>query len=163
MLEPEKLPYEFKLYGKNWDKIDKFKKYYQGFINYSKLPEVYASTKIVIDDANNATKKYGAVNSRVFDALACGALVITNGENGAKETFNGKLPVFKSKEELNHLIEYYLSNDDERLAKIEELQKCVLENHTYINRANTLKEKLEEYLQDHMLDHPKKENSLSHY
>ena len=149
MLEPEKLPYEFKLYGKNWDKIGKFKTYYQGFINYSKLPEVYASTKIVIDDANNATKKYGAVNSRVFDALACGALVITNGENGAKETFNGKLPVFKSKEELNHLIEYYLSNDNERLAKIEELQKCVLENHTYINRANTLKEKLEEYLQDH--------------
>ena len=149
MLEPEKLPYKFKLYGKNWDKIGKFKKYYQGFINYSKLPEVYASTKIVIDDANNATKNYGAVNSRVFDALACGALVITNGEKGAKETFNGNLPVFKSKEELNYLIEYYLSNDNERIAKIKELQSCVLENHTYINRANTLKKKLEEYIQDH--------------
>ena len=60
MLDPDSLPYEFKLYGKNWDKIDKFKDYDQGFITYSNLPEVYASTKIVIDDANRVTKMYGA-------------------------------------------------------------------------------------------------------
>jgi len=146
MLEPEEIPYTFKLFGKNWDKIDKFKKYNQGFINYSKLPEIYKSTKIVIDDANCATKKYGAVNSRVFDALACGALIITNGEIGAKETFNGKLPVFRSKKELSYLIGYYLSNDNERSAKIKELQKFVLDNHTYINRAKTLKGKLKQYI-----------------
>jgi hypothetical protein len=143
MLEPEKIPYKFKLYGKNWDKIDKFKKYYEGFISYSNIPYVYASTKIVIDDANNATKKYGAVNSRVFDALACGTLVITNGKKGAEDTFNGKLPVFNSKMELNHLIEYYLTNEEERNRKLMELQKFVLQNHTYTNRADTLKEKLE--------------------
>ena len=148
MLEPEELPYKFKLFGKNWDKIDKFKKYYQGFINYFNLPKVYASTKIVIDDANSATKKYGAVNSRVFDTLACGALIITNGERGAKETFKGKLPVFKSKKELNNLIEYYLSNDELRTTKIEELQRFVLKTHTYYNRADTFKEILEGYDQN---------------
>ena len=148
MLEPEQLPYKFNLYGKNWNKINKFQQYYHGFINYSKLPEVYASTKIVIDDANNATKKYGAVNSRVFDALACGALVITNGDMGAEETFKGKLPVFNSKEELNQLIDYYLLNEDIRIAKIEELQKFVLEYHTYKNRANTFKERLELFIED---------------
>ncbi len=146
MLEPEKIPYEFKLFGKNWEKIDKFKKYYQGFISYSYMPQVYASTKIVVDDANRATKKYGAVNSRVFDALACGTLVLTNGKKGAVDTFNGKLPVFSTKIELNNLIEYYLSNEDERTAKIKELQKFVLQNHTYNNRADTLKEKLEYYM-----------------
>ena len=146
MLEPEKIPYEFKLFGKNWEKIDKFKKYYQGFISYSHMPNVYASTKIVIDDANKATKKYGAVNSRVFDALACGSLVLTNGSKGAYDTFNGKLPVFSTKIELNHLIEYYLSNEDERITKIKELQKFVLQNHTYNNRADTLKEKLEHHI-----------------
>lgn len=145
MLEPKEIPYKFKLYGKNWDKIDKFKNYYQGFINYFKLPAVYASTKIVIDDANRGTKEYGAVNSRVFDALACGTLVITNGKKGAEETFKNKLPVFKSKKELNELIEYYLSNDDLRIAKIKELQRIILEKHTYHNRANTLKERLEEF------------------
>ena len=146
LLEPDEIPYKFKLYGKNWNKIDKFKKYYQGFINYSKLPEIYASTKIVIDDANNATKEYGAVNSRVFDALACGSLIITNGEIGAKDTFKGELPVFKSKEELKYLIEYYLSNEDIRTAKIDDLQKIVLENHTYKKRSKTLQTILEKYI-----------------
>ncbi len=145
MLEPEKIPYEFKLFGKNWEKIDKFKKYYQGFINYSNMPKVYASTKIVIDDANKATIKYGAVNSRVFDALACGTLVLTNGKKGAEDTFNGKLPVFNTKMELNHLIEYYLSNNAERTAKIEELKNFVLLNHTYNNRADIFKENLDSY------------------
>ena len=139
MLDPQNIPYKFNLYGKNWENVDKFKKYYKGFINYSEMPKIYASTKIVIDDANRATKDFGAVNSRVFDALASGALVLTNGKIGAEETFNGNLPVFNSKEELSGLIKYYLINEEERLNKINELQKYVLENHTYINRANTLK------------------------
>lgn len=139
-LEPESIPYKFNLYGKNWEKVDKFKKYYKGFINYSDIPKVYASTKIVIDDANRATKDFGAVNSRVFDALASGTLVLTNGEIGAQETFNGKLPVFKSKKELNELLNYYLDNEKERMEKIKVLQKYVLENHTYFNRAHKLKE-----------------------
>ena len=146
MLEPDNIPYKFNLYGKNWDKIPKFKKYYHGFIPYSKLPEVYASTKIVIDDANRATKKYGSVNSRVYDALACGALVITNGKKGALETFKGKLPVFNSNKELNYQLVYYLSNEDERRAKIKELQEFVLEKHTYANRAETLEKNLVTYL-----------------
>jgi len=145
MLDPESLRYNFKLYGKNWNKINKFKKYYQGFIDYSKIPEVYASTKIVIDDANRVTKDYGAVNSRVFDAIASNALVITNGEKGAKETFKGKLPYFTSKEELNNLIEYYLNNEKERIEKIKELNEFVLKNHTYHNRAYIIKKRLENY------------------
>jgi O-antigen biosynthesis protein len=145
MLDPEILPYTFKLYGENWDKIDKFKNYNQGFINYSKIPEVYRSTKIVVDDANRVTKRYGSVNSRVYDALASGALVITNGEIGANETFEGKLPVYRTKEELNSLIEYYMSHEDERRAKIKQLQKFVLENHTYDHRAETLKDVLKKH------------------
>ena len=146
MLEPATLPYDFKLYGKNWDQLDKFKDYYNGFVNYFKLPEVYASTKIVIDDANRVTKEYGAVNSRVYDALASGALVLTNGVIGAQETFNGKLPSFSSKEELNELISYYLDNEDERLAKVKELQEMVFKDHTYQKRALRIKEILEDFL-----------------
>jgi GT2 family glycosyltransferase len=149
MLDPESLPFEFKLYGKNWEHVDKFKKFYQGFLNYSSIPQVYASTKIVVDDANRATKKCGAVNSRVFDALASGALVITNGRIGAEETFQGKLPSFSSKDELNHLINYYLTHEDERKKKTIELQEFVVENHTYLNRAQTFKSSLESISKKH--------------
>ena len=146
MLDPESLPYKFNLYGKNWENFEKFKGYHQGFVNYQKMPEIYSSTKIVVDDANRVTKEYGSVNSRVYDALASGVLVMTNGELGAKGTFHGNLPVYRSKEELNNLLEHYLSNEDARNDKIKELQEFVLSHHTYDHRAQTIRDVIERYI-----------------
>jgi len=137
-LNPQELPYRFKVFGENWDKVPNFASYWGGFLPYTQMPELYRASKIVIDDANRVTKQYGAVNSRVFDALAAGALVLTNGELGAKDTFDGKLPTFSSKEELQQLISYYMENDRDRLAKIKELRELVLTQHTYDLRAKVL-------------------------
>lgn len=146
MLEPESLAYTFKLYGKNWDEFYKLKDYYEGFVNYHNMPQLYKSTKVVLDDANSATKEFGSVNSRVFDAIACGVLVVTNGDLGAEETFKGMLPVYKSREDLNKILEYYLSNEDERQAKIRQLKEFVLSYHTYDQRAQKIKDILENYI-----------------
>ncbi len=146
MLDPESLPYTFKLFGKNWDEFEKLKDYYEGFVNYQNMPQVYRSTKIVVDDANRVTKEYGSVNSRVFDAIASGVLVITNGDLGAEETFKGILPVYNSGKELKKLLEYYLSNDGERKSKIKELKEFVLSKHTYDQRAQKIKDMLEGYI-----------------
>ncbi|AUB55811.1 hypothetical protein BK007_07230 [Methanobacterium subterraneum] len=146
MLDPESLPYTFKLFGKNWDEFEKLKDYYGGFVNYHDIPRVYRSTRIVVDDANRVTKEYGSVNSRVFDAIASGVLVVTNGELGAEETFKGILPVYKSKEELKELLEYYLSHEAERKAKIDELKEFVLSHHTYDQRAEKIRDCLESYI-----------------
>ncbi|MBU4536085.1 MAG: glycosyltransferase [Euryarchaeota archaeon] len=146
ILDPESLPYTFKLFGKNWDEFEKLKDYYEGFVNYQDMPRVYRSTSIVVDDANRVTKEYGSVNSRVFDAIASGVLVVTNGDLGAEETFNGILPVYKSQEELKNLLEYYLAHEEERKAKIDELQEFVLSQHTYDQRADKIKSCLESYI-----------------
>ncbi|OPX57798.1 MAG: hypothetical protein A4E25_02175 [Methanobacterium sp. PtaB.Bin024] len=145
-LDPESLPYTFKLYGKNWEEFEKFKPYYEGFVPHQKMPEIYRSTKVVVDDANRVTKEYGSVNTRVFDAVASGVLVVTNGDIGAEETFKGILPVYRSTKELNDLLSYYLSNEKERLAKIRELEEFVLSNHTFDHRAQKIKEILEAYI-----------------
>jgi GT2 family glycosyltransferase/spore maturation protein CgeB len=139
MLFPAKLPYEFGLYGENWNKIEKLRDYHKGFIKYETIPNLYKSTKIVIDDANRVTKPYGSVNSRVFDAIASGALVLTNGYLGSQETFNGQLPTYSNSEELEQLLLYYLSDEDKREKKINELKDIVLKNHTYDHRAKEFK------------------------
>ncbi len=146
MLDPESIPYNFKLFGKNWDEFDKLKDYYEGFVNYQDIPRVYRSTRLVLDDANRVTKEYGSVNSRVFDAIASGVMVITNGDIGAEETFKGILPVYKSKKELKKLLELYLSHDEERKAKIKELKDFVLSHHTYDQRADKIRDCLESYI-----------------
>lgn len=147
-LEPEALPYICRIFGANWENVERLKDYACGFVPYADMPKVYRNTKIVIDDANSATKSFGAVNSRVFDALASGVLVLTNGILGAEETFSGMLPSFDSKEQLREKLIYYLENDKEREELAAKLQAFVLKNHTYDVRAERLREILEENIQD---------------
>lgn len=140
IIRPDEHKYIFKVFGENWHKVKEFAPYYKGFVKYNDIPQVYKYSKIVVDDANAVTKEYGAVNSRVFDAIAAGNLVLTNGTIGAKDTFEGLLPSFEDKEEFDNLLEYYLSNEVERKKLVEKLQKFVKENHTYDIRAKQLKD-----------------------
>ena len=89
----------------------------------------------MVDDANHVTLPWGSVNSRVFDALSSGALVITNGLLGNQETFQGKLPTYTTSEELTRLIRYYLTNDDIRIKLAAELSELVRKDHSYQTRG----------------------------
>jgi O-antigen biosynthesis protein len=145
-LNPNQLPeYTFNLYGKNWELVEKFKQYSKAFVNYNEMSKVYANTKLLIDDANRATNPWGSVNSRVFDALMNGVLVLTNGEKGSYDVFDGKLPVYKNSDQLESLIKYYLSNEKERLILTNELREIVKKSHTYDKRAFHLKQILSTY------------------
>lgn len=140
ILNPQDSNYKFKIFGANWEQTEKFKKYTGGFVSYKDIPQVYKHTKIVIDDANHATKPYGAVNSRVFDAIAAGKLVFTNGVIGAEETFEGLIPSFETSDDLKSLLNHYMTDQNAYNKKVEELREFVLNNHTYDIRARKLKE-----------------------
>lgn len=145
-LNPDALDYDFNLYGVNWEKINSLRKYIKGFVDYHDLPKVYASCKIVLDDANHVTKEFGSVNSRIFDSIASGRLILTNGTIGNQELFDGKIPEYHSKSELTSLLDYYLKHPDKRAQKVHELQEIVLNDHTYDIRANKLREVICDYI-----------------
>ena len=136
LLDPASIPYPFKLYGHNWEKHGKFSAYTLGPINYFDTVEKYLETNLVIDDANIATKKWGSVNCRVFDSLALGIDVITNGKVGASELFGDHLKTYDSQESLTKNIIKSLENDESKSTKL--LQDIVLTNHTYENRAEQI-------------------------
>lgn len=139
LLNPTDYPeWKFKVFGKNWEKNKILKQHTAGHINYSEIPKVYASTKIVIDDANQATKKFGSLNSRVFDAIASGKLVITNNKIGSNELFPGLLPFYTDKTDLNNLLKLYLENTEKRELLQKKLTDIVRKKHSYRERADSL-------------------------
>jgi hypothetical protein len=140
--DPSALPYDFAVYGKGWEANHAFRPYYRGYLPYRDMPRVYASTKMLIDDANHATAPWASVNSRVFDALACGTLVVSNGVEGAGETFDGLLPTYRSAAELQERVRYYLEHEDERNTLAKRLQAMVIERHGYRKRAAELRDAL---------------------
>nr|HPK06682.1 glycosyltransferase [Aminivibrio sp.] len=134
------------VYGNGWENHEKFGPYWRGFVPYERLPEIYSRARIVVDDAvEGITKPWGSVNSRVFDALAAGALVVTNGVKGSDDLFEGRLPGYADGEQLRKLIRTYGENEPEREKKAAELREMVLAGHTYRKRARELREILVRY------------------
>ncbi|MBK5269031.1 MAG: glycosyltransferase [Acidimicrobiia bacterium] len=126
----------FLIFGKNWDKVPRVQRFWRGFLDYDSLPDVYRSATITIDDTASPTLPYGAINSRVFDALACGSLVLTDNTLGSAEVFGGLLPTYSSREELRFLLDKYLHDDVARLELVDQLRGMVLESHTYDKRVD---------------------------
>ncbi|CAI2716985.1 glycosyltransferase family protein [Nitrospina watsonii] len=137
--DPQMLSHKFAVYGKNWDEHKVFAPYHRGFVNYVDLSKVYNSTKITVDDTvTHVTKRWGSLNSRVFEALAAGSLVLTNNAIGSAELFEGRLPVWNDVTELTQLIDFYLRNPEKRDALMRSLREQVLAEHSYERRANKL-------------------------
>lgn len=123
------------VYGKHWDQVPSMVHLNRGFVPYDQLPAIYSQAAIVIDDANHVTKDWGAANSRVFDALAAGCLVITNSQSVSDEVFGGLLPVYQNAKDLADKLTFYLGDVDARLKLQEDLRTAVLTQHLYTHRA----------------------------
>ena len=132
-LDPNKINHNFILHGFGWEKHRVFKNYTLGPLSYEDVFDKYQKLELLLDDANIATDKWGSVNCRVFDALAMGVKVITNGYKGSLDTFNGELPVFSDSKNLIELINNTLNGEHNK--KFEKLFLQVRENHTYEKRA----------------------------
>lgn len=141
-LDPDALPFDFALFGSGWEEVPTLAPYCRGRISYQEMPDVYASTRIVIDDANSVTKEWGSVNSRVFDAIAAGALVITNGKIGADELFGGLLPTYTTTQELEAHLRHFLTDENSRRERVAALQAVVVGQHAYSIRAEIVQRSL---------------------
>jgi GT2 family glycosyltransferase/spore maturation protein CgeB len=126
----------FLIFGKNWHKVPRVQRFWRGFLDYGSLPDVYRSATITIDDTAGPTLPYGAINSRVFDALASGSLVLTDNILGSAEIFGGLLPTYSSREELRALLDKYLQDEVARVELVDQLRAMVLESHTYDKRVD---------------------------
>jgi O-antigen biosynthesis protein len=134
-------------YGKDWEKVPACAPYARGELPYEDLALLYPSVKLVLDDTQGPTLPYGAVNARVFDALASGTLVITNCESGVRELFDEDFPVWSSRESLRAALDELLADDRRRASLAERYRDVVLAHHTYARRAARLRELLIEHEQ----------------
>ncbi len=136
----------FLLFGKGWDSDPRVSRYWRGHLSYELLPELYSSVKIVLDDTADPTLPHGFLNGRVFDALAAGALVLTDNETGAQELFDGLLPVYRDRRELRELLDRYLDSESERTELVNRLRERVLAEYTYDRLPQRFVDAIEQWI-----------------
>ncbi len=135
------------IYGKDWEKVPEFAPHARGELPYEDLALLYPSATLVLDDTQGPTLPYGALNARVFDALASGTLPITNCEAGVRELFDEDFPVWDSPQTLRARLDELLGDAARREELTARYRETVLTRHTYAHRAARLREILIEHEQ----------------
>jgi hypothetical protein len=110
----------------------------EGPIDFFSLPDIYGGSRIVLDDFNRTTVGWGAVNSRVFEAIASGAVPVTNSGLGLEVLGLGEVPVYENLNELNDLVANLLADPEGLEALAGRLREPVEARHSLATRAAEL-------------------------
>jgi glycosyltransferase involved in cell wall biosynthesis len=70
--------FNLKIYGSNWNEVESLAESWHGILPQDELALAYASGHSVISSIIDAQSEVGMVNNRVFEALACGAILISD-------------------------------------------------------------------------------------
>jgi len=130
------------LYGRHRGLAPQLEPYSLGPVSFFALPSLYNEARIVLDDFNHTTAGYGNVNSRLFEAAACGGQVLTNRAAGLEPLGLGDVGVFSSARELFDLIDEGLTSDD-AMKRAGEVREVVVDRHSYRQRARDFADHLD--------------------
>jgi glycosyltransferase involved in cell wall biosynthesis len=125
-------------YGVDRSGREPLSRIHRGALGYFDIPEVYRSARLTVDDLQDSSLSHGHLNSRLFEALACGSLVVTNSALGLAEAGLDGVPVYRSAGELESIIERAAAGQLDALAK--DLQQRVVGSHTFSHRAPVFEE-----------------------
>jgi spore maturation protein CgeB len=102
------------------------------------LRRYYSSAGIVLCDHYDDMRDEGFISNRAYDALACGAFVISDRVPAIEEEFDGGLVTYGDADELGRLVDRYLDDPDERRQLATRGRAAVLARHTFAHRVDTI-------------------------
>jgi spore maturation protein CgeB len=87
-------------------------------------------------------RELGIISNRVYDALACGAFVVSDRVPGIDEEFDGAVATWDTPEELHEIIAKALADPARRAADGARGRAAVLARHTFEQRVDRILEVL---------------------
>ncbi len=118
------------LFGSGWQNKAPIEYFKGDYIDNEELHKYYASAKIVLNDTRDDMKKAGFISNRIFDVTASGGFVISDYMPEIEQIYGNSIPMFKTKEELKNLLNYYLAHPKERTQKAKQAQEITLKSFT---------------------------------
>jgi hypothetical protein len=112
-------------------------------ISHEQVATEYQKASVVLCDHWPDMAKHGFISNRVFDALACGATVISDHVIGIDELFDNAVLTYRTTTELEKLLQN-LNLSDIDISKRIQLVQSIEKNHSFDVRAQTLVDTLKQ-------------------
>lgn len=123
------------MYGEIQRAPQRLRRWHRASRSYFDLHEVYGANTFVIDDVHKVNVGFGALNSRLYESAACGALPVVNTGLGLGDQGFDFLPTYHDAASLSAVLSE-LRADPARTAELAaRARRTVLERHTWDLRA----------------------------
>jgi hypothetical protein len=133
------------IYGSGWDRFVDPALIVADYVDNAELARVYSSAGVVLNDHWDTMREWGFVSNRIFDALACGAPVISDDVAEVSVLFDGAVPTFRDAAQLRELVDNALGDRDAARAQARRGMELVLAHHTFDRRAEEFLDALKRY------------------
>ncbi len=122
-----------------WQASEQLRQRYQGeILERDPLRAVYQRARISI----NVTRAHGpsSLNMRVYEAMACGSLLLTDDKSDARTLFaeGTQIVTYRDPDDLRRKVRYYLTHETERAAIAAAGMEKVRQSHTYAARLRSV-------------------------
>ena len=126
------------LVGGGWERYLDPRAVHSDHVSYAELPVWYRSAEVVLNDHWDDMSRWGLVSNRVFDALACGACVVSDEVPGMDALLDDAVVTFRDRADVGPTVRALLDDPDARAVRAERGRHIVLESHTWEQRAADL-------------------------
>jgi spore maturation protein CgeB len=130
--------HDLAVWGGDWDDLIDPRHVVGTYLPNAEVRHVYSSAAIVLNDHWDDMREHGFASNRLYDAVACGALVLSDRIDGLEERFGGAVVTYDGPEELRTIVEHFLAHPEERAARAAAGRELVLAQHTFAHRVDAL-------------------------
>eukprot|EP01041_Mallomonas_annulata_P002062 gene2062-4029_t len=129
------LPFGLLLYGSHWNEVESLRHVWQGILPRYELSTAYSRAQLVIATTIESQANLGMINNRIFEALACGAVIISDDWPILREEFGDLLLYATHGDDVSVHIQYILEHPMEASIRREQARKLILHKHTWSHRV----------------------------
>lgn len=127
-------PSGFAIYGKGWENTAHLP-FWRGVLPREDLAYTYASARVVLAATLQPQRDFNMVNNRIFDALSCGGIVLTQHEPALEELFGDVLSYFHNQSHVLAQLQHLLALDESSRQSFRTRARQVIErHHTWAHR-----------------------------
>jgi spore maturation protein CgeB len=130
--------HDLAVWGKGWDGLIEPRYVVGSYLPNEEVRRAYSSAAIVLNDHWPDMQREGLISNRIYDALACGALVLSDYLPELHDRFPGAIATYTTSEELRELVDRFLAHPEERAAINRSGRQLVLGGHTFAHRVDEL-------------------------
>lgn len=129
---------EIRVWGNGWDQSPASMYVVNAHIPNAALPEVYGNASAVLCDHLPVMARNGFVSNRIYDALACGAPVISDPVAGMSPEFQEFVHIVMTPDEFREALEAVRGEDQKMRARRIEFAESMRNTDSFDQRARSI-------------------------